>query len=132
MEISHRYDDIIQLPHHVSTKHLQMSMIDRAAQFSPFAALAGYEAAVEETARLTDHKLELSEDQISTISETLAALRANDAVKAVYFVEDARKAGGAYLTAAGAVRKVDRNAGLLQLEDGTAVPFEDIFSIETE
>ena len=130
MEISHQYDDIIHLPHHVSTKHPQMSMLDRAAQFSPFAALTGYEEAVDETARLTDHKIELSEDQTTAISEVLAGLKPDDAVNVVYFMKDARKDGGAYLTVAGTVRKVDAYAGILQLADGTAIPFDDISSIE--
>ena len=80
MEVSHAYDDIIRLPHHVSEKHPQMALSDRAAQFSPFAALTGYEAAVDETARLTDEKIQLSEDRIAAISHLLAALQPGDAV----------------------------------------------------
>ena len=75
MEISHRYDDIIKLPHHVSEKHPQMPMLDRAAQFSPFAALTGYDAAIVETARLTDQKRELTEEQKQIISKGLHDLR---------------------------------------------------------
>ena len=67
MEISHRYDDMIDLPHHVSEKHPQMPMLDRAAQFSPFAALTGYDAAIVETARQTDQKRELTEEQKQVI-----------------------------------------------------------------
>ena len=130
MEISHQYDDIIRLPHHVSTKHPQMSMLDRAAQFSPFAALTGYGDAVDETARLTDQKIELSEDRITAISETLAGLEPDDAVDVIYFMKDTKKAGGAYITTAGTVRKVDAYAGILLLADGTGIPFEDIYSIE--
>ncbi len=130
MEISHQYDDIINLPHHVSMKRPQMSMFERAAQFSPFAALTGYEDAVDETARLTDRKIELSEDRITAISQALAGLKTDDKVNVVYFLKDARKDGGAYLTAAGTVRKVDAYAGILLLADGTAIPFEDIYSIE--
>ena len=130
MEISHQYDDIINLPHHVSTKHPQMSMLERAAQFSPFAALTGYEEAVDETARLTDHKIELSEDRITAINEALAGLKPDDAVKVVYFMKDTRKDGGAYLASDGTVRIVDAYAGILMLADGTVIPFNDIFSIE--
>lgn len=130
MEISHQYDDIINLPHHVSMKRPQMSMFERAAQFSPFAALTGYEDAVDETARLTDRKIELSEDRITAISQALAGLKTDDKVNVVYFMKDARKDGGAYLTAAGTVRKVDAYAGILLLADGTAIPFENIYSIE--
>ena len=132
MELSHCYDDIIRLPHHVSAKHPQMSMLARAAQFSPFAALTGYDAAIRETARLTDRRLELSEDRIAAISETLAGLQPQDPICVEYFVKDDRKAGGAYLTAAGAVRKVDAYAEVLLMADGTAIPFGDIFSIEIQ
>ena len=130
MEISHQYDDIIRLPHHVSTKHPQMSMLDRAAQFSPFAALIGYEDAIDEAARLTDQKIELSEDRITAISEALTGLEPGDAVDVVYFMKDVRKAGGSYITSAGTVRKVDAYAGSLLLEDGTTIPFDEIYSIE--
>ena len=130
MEASHAYDDIIRLPHHVSEKHPQMALSDRAAQFSPFAALTGYEAAVDETARLTDEKIQLSEDRIAAISDLLAALQPGDAVSAVYFVPDRRKAGGAYLPVTGSVKKVDGVGGALLLTDGAVIPFEDIFTLE--
>ena len=132
MEISHQYDDIIHLPHHVSAKHPLMPMLDRAAQFSPFAALTGYDDAVDETARLTDQKIELSEDQITAISEALAGLKPGDTVSVVYFVKDARKDGGAYLTVSGTVRKTDAYAGILLLSNGSEIPFDDIFNIEQE
>ena len=130
MESSHQYDDIIDLPHHVSAKHPQMSMQERAAQFSPFAALTGYQAAVDETARATDRKIVLSEDRIAAINEALAGLRTNDLISAVFFVADERKTGGAYRSAAGAVRKIDAYAGLLLMADGAEIPFDDILSIE--
>ena len=130
MEASHAYDDIIRLPHHVSEKHPQMALSDRAAQFSPFAALTGYGSAVDETARLTDEKIELSEDRIAAISELLASLQPGDAVSAVYFVPDRRKSGGAYLPVTGSVKKVDSVQGTLLLTDGTSIPFEDTFTLE--
>ena len=130
MEASHAYDDIIRLPHHVSEKHPQMALSDRAAQFSPFAALTGYEAAVDETARLTDEKIQLSEDRIAAISDLLAALQPGDAVSAVYFVPDRRKSGGAYLPVSGTVKRIDSVQGALLLTDGTVIPFEDIFTLE--
>ena len=130
MEASHAYDDIIRLPHHVSEKHPQMPLSDRAAQFSPFAALTGYEAAVDETARLTDEKIQLSEDRIAAINGLLAALQPGDAVSAVYFVPDRRKPGGAYLTVTGTVKRIDGVQGALLLTDGTSIPFEDIFTLE--
>ena len=130
MKISHQYDDIIDIPHHVSAKHPQMPMMNRAAQFSPFSALAGYEAAVDEAARLTDQKLELSEDRITAISEALAALKPGDTVNVTYFVKDARKDGGKYITTGGEVEKISAYEELLLMRDGTEIPFDDIFSIE--
>jgi len=134
MDISHRYDDIIDLPHHVSERHPPMPLIDRAAQFSPFAALTGYDAAIVETARLTEEKRELSEDGKRTINERLNELRlrlpADPGVTVVFFEADGRKSGGRYQTATGAVKKLDEHRGVLYLADGTAVPFDDIWSIE--
>ena len=134
MEISHQYDDILDLPHHVSDRHPQMPMIDRAAQFSPFAALTGYDAAIVETARLTDQKRELSEEQKQEISGQLNALQARiqaaPAVTVIYFEADGRKAGGAYRTATGSAKKVDAFQGVLELTDGTTIPFDDIWSLE--
>ena len=108
MEISHQYDDIIDLPHHVSERHPQMPMIDRAAQFSPFAALTGYDAAIVETARLTDEKRELSEEQKQEINRQLNALQAriktDPTVTVVYFEADSRKAGGAYRAVTGSAK----------------------------
>ena len=133
MEISHQYDDIIDLPHHVSERHPQMPMIDRAAQFSPFAALTGYDAAIVETARLTDVKRELSEEQKQEINRQLNALQAriktDPTVTAVYFEADGRKAGGAYRTVTGSAKKVDAYLGVLELTDGTSIPFDDILSL---
>ena len=134
MELSHQYDDLIDLPHHVSERHPQMPMIDRAAQFSPFAALTGYDEAIVETARLTDQKRELSEDQKQEISRELNALQAriktDPAVTVVYFEADGRKDGGAYRTITGAVKKIDEYLGVLELTEGTTIPFDDILSLE--
>ena len=110
MEISHRYDDIIDLPHHVSEKHPHMPMLDRAAQFSPFAALTGYDAAIVETARLTDQKRELTEEQKQVINKGLHELQKrikNDPLVTVtFFKPDDRKSGGAYRTVTGNAKKV--------------------------
>ncbi len=134
MEISHQYDDIIDLPHHVSERHPEMPMIDRAAQFSPFAALTGYDAAIVETARLTDQKRELTEEKKQEISRELNALQAriktDPAVTVVYFEVDGRKAGGAYRTVTGAVKKIDEYLGVLTLTNGMTIPFDDILSLE--
>ena len=134
MEISHRYDDIIDLPHHVSEKHPQMPMADRAAQFSPFAALTGYDAAIVETARLTDQKRELTEEQKQEISKGLRALqeciKSDPVVTVTFFQPDERKAGGTYRTVTGRAKKVDEYLGMLLLTDGTAIPFDSILSME--
>lgn len=134
MEISHEYDDIIDLPHHVSLERPHMPMIDRAAQFAPFAALTGYDAAIAETARLTDTKRELSEEQKEAIGRQLLALQArlntDPQVFVTYFVPDKRKAGGAYKTITGAARKVDETLGVLEMCSGDTIRFDDIISLE--
>ena len=134
MELCHKYDDIIDLPHHVSERHPRMPMLDRAAQFSPFAALTGYDAAIIETARLTDQKRELTEEQKQEISKGLRELRErikNDpAVTVTFFQPDDRKSGGAYRTVTGEAKKVDAYLGVLLLTDGTAIPFDSILSLE--
>ncbi len=136
MEITHKYDDIINMPHHVSETRPHMPLIDRAAQFSPFAALTGYDAAVVETARLTDQKLELDETQKEHISEQLFFLqeRVSEQPEAtvVYFVPDEKKAGGAYVTASGKIKKIDEYTQMLSFTDGTEVPFDSIYLIQSE
>ncbi len=131
---SHQYDDILHLPHHVSEKHPQMSMIDRAAQFSPFAALTGYEDAIDETARWTDTKRELTEEEQQIINAKLHALMTHEKeapeVTVSFFTQDARKAGGTYETVLGKVKRVNVFEGTLELRSGTIIPFEDILSLE--
>ena len=133
MEISHEYDDIINLPHHVSADRPHMPMIDRAAQFSPFAALTGYDAAIVETARLTDTKRELSEEQKSIISRQLrelqARLKTDPSVTVTYYIPDERKTGGAYRAISGTVKKVDEYLGVLEMSNGITIPFDDILRI---
>ena len=127
------YDDIIQLPHHVSQNHPQMPMLDRAAQFAPFAALTGYEAAVGETARLTAERRELDPQEAAELNRRLATLisRLPDRpeVTIEYFVPDDRKAGGAYVTVTDVVRNISVSERLLVMEDGTAIPLNDIATI---
>jgi len=134
MEISHEYDDIINLPHHVSAERPHMPMIDRAAQFKPFAALTGYDAAIVETARLTDAKRELTEEQKEAIGIQLRALRdrlkTDPQVSVTWFVPDSRKAGGAYKTVSGAARRVDEMRGVLEMRSGVAIAFDNIIHLE--
>ncbi len=127
------YDDIIHLPHHVSQNHPQMPLRERAAQFAPFAALTGYEAAVGETARLTAKRRELDAQEAAELNRRLAdlAARLKDRPKVTieYFVPDERKAGGAYVTVTGVVRNISVSERLLVMEYGTAIPLEDIDSV---
>ena len=128
------YDDIIHLPHHVSQNHPQMSMRDRAAQFAPFAALTGYEAVVGETARLTAVKRELDAQEAEELNRQLAAvvehLSDHPEVTVEYFVTDERKAGGAYVTVTGRGRHVSFPERVLVMEDGNAIPMDDIAVLE--
>ena len=102
------YDDMLHLPHHVSEKHPAMSVHDRAAQFSPFAALTGYDAAVQETARLTDRRIELDEGEKAAIDQRLTLVQERlpepTEVTITYFVPDKKKAGGAYVSVTGTVK----------------------------
>ncbi len=127
------YQDIIGLPHHVSQKRPHMSMTDRAAQFSPFAALTGYDAAVKETARLTEQRMELNEEEQQKISERLTLLKTHlsdsPVVEITWFVPDERKTGGEYNTVTGAVKKLDEFQRTLVMTDGTEIPVEEIVEL---
>ncbi len=127
------YDDIIHLPHHASQNHPQMSMHDRAAQFAPFAALTGYEAAVGETARLTSERRELDPQEAEELNRRLTELAArlpdHPEVTVEYFVPDDRKAGGAYVTVTGRVRHISVPEKTLVLEDGAVISLEDVDSV---
>ena len=131
-----KYDDIIDLPHHVSYRHARMSRIDRAAQFSPFAALTGYEAAVQETARLTEGQKELDETALAVLNEKLRLLsemrQDQPQVTVTYFRPDERKAGGAYVTVSGTVKTVDEYAHTVAMSDGTVIPMRHIREIGGE
>lgn len=128
------YEDILHLPHPVSKKRQRMSLHDRAAQFSPFAALTGYEAVIAETGRITDRDFELAEDGTRMLDDALRALEArleeHPEVSVTWFVPDDRKSGGAYRTVAGCVRNLDRMRKMLLMEDGTQIPFGRILEIE--
>ena len=128
-----QYDDIIHLPHHVSPTRKQMSIHDRAAQFSPFAALTGHGAAVEETARLTEDRIELSDDSIAHLSQQLgyigAHLEEEPTVSITYFVRDAKKSGGAYVTHTGTVRRIDEYEGTVIMHDKSVIAIAEIVEI---
>ena len=127
------YDDIIHLPHHVSRNHPQMPLHDRAAQFAPFAALTGYEATLEETARPTAERRELSPQEAEELDRRLAALIARlperPEATVEYFVPDERKAGGAYVSVTGHVRHISLPEKILVMEDGAVIPLEDVISM---
>lgn len=128
-----RYDDIIDLPHHVSTTHHRMSMLERAAQFQPFRALTGYEDAVRETARLTDDRVELTEDEKALLDGKLQRLADNLAshplVTVTYFQPDKKKTGGAYVTTTGQLKKIDDFEGVLILLGGERIVIDEILEI---
>ncbi len=127
------YDDILHLPHHVSKTRPQMSMQDRAAQFSPFAALTGFDAAIDETARLTDDPIALEEEAMAALDRKqqylLDKIHEQPEVTVTYFVPDARKAGGAYVTVTGRVRRIDTHNRILTMTDGTAIPMDAIAAL---
>ncbi len=141
-----KYADIIHLPHHQSATRPHMPVEDRAAQFSPFAALTGYEDAVKETARLTDERIELDEysrevlnQQLNKIKESLSNLPRQQSpeseegwkqlVSITYFVPDERKDGGAYVTTTGTVKKIDEYKHLVVMTGGIAIPINEIIEI---
>lgn len=129
------YDDIINLPHHVSTRHPRMPAIDRAAQFSPFAALTGYESEVKEVARLTDSKIELCEDQKAFLDARLRILEDSlpqrPEVTIVYFLPDKRKSGGAYVTVSGIIKKFDYIEERIIFRDGTVIPIDAVLQVDS-
>ena len=130
------YDDIINLPHPTSTKHPWMPMSDRAAIFSPFAALTGHAAAIQETARLTDQRMELDEDTKAMLDLKLQILADRIAerpeISVVWFRPDARKEGGQYVTTVGQLKKVDDIARILQLADGTTIPLDEVLELRSD
>jgi len=133
---SHKYDDIIHLSRPESGRRAKMSNYDRAAQFSPFAALTGFDAAIEETGRLTDTRAELDEGgkQLldAQMQKVLEQIREEPLVKIRWFRYDERKAGGSYVETTGNVKKVDTYAGKLLLTDGRTIPLGEICRIEQE
>ncbi len=132
----HRYDDIINLPHHVSSVHPHMPVQDRAAQFAPFAALSGHSAAIKETARLTENRIELDENCKMEIDGKLRMIKArmstHPVIMVTYFKPDLKKKGGAYVTIQGSVKKIDGYTSELTMMDGEKISVEDIMEIEGE
>lgn len=128
------YDDIIHLPHHVSKRHPQMSLYNRAAQFAPFAALTGYEEAIIETARLTAPKVDMMEDNQQLLDRKLAllsrSLREQPTVSITYFQPDKKKTGGQYLTVTGVIKCIRDSERVILMADGKSVSIDTIISID--
>lgn len=131
-----KYDDLLYMPHPVSKKHPQMPILDRAAQFAPFAALTGHSAAIKETARLTDSKIELDEDtrmQLDMKQQILLEMTAKQPeIIVTYFKKDARKSGGSYLTVTGNLKKIDSYTHEFVMNNNRRIPIDDIIAIESE
>ncbi len=134
--MNRKYDEIMGLPHHVSKTRPQMPMSDRAAQFAPFAALTGYDAAIKETGRLTDERIELDVEALSALDMKyqllMEALDEAPEVTITYFQPDERKAGGKYVSAVGTVKKIDDFERRITMRDGTRIPMDDVLSIDGE
>lgn len=133
MKQTHRYDDIIGSERPLSRK-AKMSVHDRAAQFSPFAALTGFDAAIEETARLTDNRMELDEGGKQLLDEQMNAvlevIHTRPLTEILWFRYDERKAGGSYVTTTGHVKKIDGYTGKILMTDGQIIPLGEVFSVE--
>lgn len=134
LDTAHCYDDIIHLPHHVSATHPHMPVSERAAQFSPFAALTGHQEALREAARLTEEKIELDENARNILDQKLQLLLAKapelPTAAITYFQPDLRKAGGSYKTATGIIKSVNPHKRTVVMEDHLEIPADDIVSID--
>lgn len=135
-EVLSKYYDIIDLPHHTSATRPKMPVADRAAQFAPFAALTGYDAAIGETGRLTDERIELDESTKAVLNDKLRIimemLDEEPEISITYFKPDMKKAGGAYVTKVGVVKNIDEYEHIVVMKDSTKIPIEQIYGIEGE
>lgn len=135
-EKNDKYEDIIHLPHHISSTRPQMAMIDRAAQFSPFAALTGYDAAIHETARMTDERIELDENAKQILDERLRQILENQEksprITITYFQPDHKKSGGSYLSVTGCVKKIDPYEKCIVMQNKERILLKEIVEIDGE
>ena len=133
LKYEHNYDDIINLPHHISKKHPQMSLYARSAQFAPFAALTGYYDAVKETERQTDKRIELDEEMKRILDSKLQIILENinkkPEVLITYFVPDSKKNGGKYVTIEGIIKKIDLFNQIIYLLDNKEISISEIIDI---
>lgn len=134
MNNNEKYDDIINLPHHVSKKHPQMSLEARSAQFAPFAALTGYDEEVKETGRLTNKRKDIDEELKvildSKLQLLLKQIDLRPIVSITYFLPDDKKDGGIYTTVTDNVRKIDEYMQLIICDNGTKIPISEIIDIQ--
>jgi len=130
---SGKYDDIINLPHHVSKKHPRMSLEARSAQFAPFAALTGYDEVIRETARLTNQRIEINEELKAILDEKILLIKSQIYTKpninVTYFVPDSKKDGGEYVSVTGKVLKIDEYKQKIILENKIEIPISEIIEI---
>ena len=134
--IDTNYDDMINMPCPTSQRHPRMPRADRAAQFAPFAALTGYDAAIDETGRLTDQKIDISEDMREKLDLKQNFLSdiidEQPEISVTYFVPDEKKSGGAYVTLNGRLKQIDEYEQLIMLTDGKKIPIQEVYSIESD
>lgn len=130
----HNYDDIINMPRHISSKHPQMKIIDRAAQFAPFAALTGHKESINEASRITDSKKELDENQKEILNNKLNHILLNLdkllEIKITYFQADLKKSGGKYVTVLASIKKIDEYNKVLVLNNGKKIKIDDLYWLE--
>lgn len=130
------YEDIVNLPPHISKKHQQPSMMDRAARFAPFAAITGYEEMVLEEARVTEERVDLDEGALSLLNEKLNMIREfldeEPEVTITYFEPDKKKSGGAYISITGIVKRIDEYEHLVIMKDGAKIFIDSIYDLQSE
>ncbi|MFQ9667673.1 hypothetical protein [Thomasclavelia spiroformis] len=130
----HNYDDIINMPRHISSKHPQMKIIDRAVQFAPFAALTGHKESINEANRITDSKKELDENQKEILNNKLNYILLNLdkllEIKITYFQADLKKSGGKYVTVLASIKKIDEYNKVLVLNNGKKIKIDDLYWLE--
>ncbi len=130
-----KYEKIIHLPHHVSSNHPPMSLKDRAAQFAPFSALAGYEESIQEIIRETDEKIELFDEEKEMISYKLNYLlenRIHEEITLLYFISDVKKNGGSYKTYTGRIRRIDAVEKVIYFEDKTTIKIDALIELKSK
>lgn len=129
-----KYENIIDMDRPISKAHMKMPLINRAAQFAPFAALTGYEEAINETARYTNRKIDLSESELDRLDFKLnECLRnINTPIRLTYFEADKLKEGGKYLSISGKIKNIDDYEMTITLDSGPCIKINDIYDIELE